>query len=365
MKKVKQILGIVIVSLVTIGIGLCSNAQEISAAETLRILQWGDYIHDYMIPPFCQYIKTKYGVDLTLELRSVGPGLSDEFFPALRDGTADLITPDHSVLQDKQYQFIKQKLILPLNLENIPNYQYVIPGLYKADYCTVDGKVYASPIAMGPYGLAYNTDLLPNAPDSWTSLWDPQFQKRYVVGDVLTNVFIAALALGFNPEDLTAYQKMNTAVFQEKLAQLAANADHLWQEYDKPEDLKGMTLAASYKSFFKGDSKAWKLAVPKEGTPTWVDHFVIGRSLSDKPQLKQIAEELINYTLSIAYQEHDIQDATEPVTTSIREKLTPEEIALLHLDDPTYFAKHRFLIPVMDKRGRQEIQRLWDKSAGK
>ena len=89
------------------------------SAETLRILTWGAYTPEEFQQQFIQLVKEKYGVDLTLDIKVVNG--NDEFFPALRDNTADIITPSHNVPRDERYQLIKHRLVLPLNLEHIPN----------------------------------------------------------------------------------------------------------------------------------------------------------------------------------------------------------------------------------------------------
>lgn len=237
--------------------------------ETLRFLVWETYTPEEYQKKFIQLAKEKYGVNLNLDIKYVTT--SDEFFSSLRDNKADIISPSHNVPRDSRYRFIKHKLVLPLNLENIPNYKNIESSLQKPAYCTEGDTVYAVPIARGPYGLAYNTKMLPEAPKSWNIFWDPRFKDKYTIGKFQyeENIFTTALAMGFPRDDIYNYKKLNTLEFQKKLSQLVVNAHGMWEGIDKPKDLRGLALAMSWGDSLHGlkeMGEIWKMAEPVEGT---------------------------------------------------------------------------------------------------
>ncbi|MCP4693332.1 MAG: hypothetical protein GY859_35150 [Desulfobacterales bacterium] len=45
---------------------------------------------------------------------------------------------------------------------------------------------------------------------------------------------------------------------------------------------------------------------------------------------------------------------------AVNDKLTPEEIAQFHLDDPTHFDKNRIPWKILGKKDRKGLKRLWD-----
>ncbi len=351
--------------LIAIVLLLCSFSS-ISMAETLRLLVWEGYAPETHRTRFIDMVKEKYGIDLEMEVTYISS--DDEFFPALRDGTADIISPVHSLIKDKRFRFIDHNLILPLNLENIPNYNNILPSLQQPEYCSQDGNVYCAPIARGPYGLAYNTELVKDPPQSWNILWDPKYKNQYTLGKetYVENVNLTALAMGMDRKNMSNYRALNTPEFQDKLTELVVNAHSLWEGVDKAEDLKGLALAAVWGTSLvelekQGD--IWKMAEPKEGTPAWVDNLLLGDSLKDKPQLKQIAEEWLNYVLSDDFQLYLTREILWPtVSTTVKAKMTPEEIERFHLEEPEYFGKHRILLQLIGKRDRDGIKRLWEKA---
>ena len=338
-------------------------ATAVAEEQTLRMLVWEGYAPDELVEQFKAMVEEKYGVHLNVEVKFCEG--NDDFFPALRDGEVDIVSPSHPVLRDQRWQLMKRNLTLPLNLENIPNYDNVLPALQNADYCTLDGKVFAVPHIRGPYGLAYNTELIKEAPESWDILWDPQYKGKFTIGNQYEqNVYITALALGVAPEDIHNYKKINNPEMQEKLSELAANAKSLWEGVDKVEDLKGLPLAGVWGFSLPGLKEAgetWKIAEPKEGTTGWVDNFMISYTVEDNPTLKRIAEEWLNFTLSDEYQTYVVRGlACPPTTTTVTVKLTPEEIAQFHLDDPSHFDENRILWPTLSKSDRMGLERLWE-----
>jgi spermidine/putrescine-binding protein len=366
MKKIVnniRLLGVFFVSLCIVNVIHASASAE---TLTLRVLSWEGYVYKDHQQAFLQLVKEKYGIDLELDFTYA---LSDDdFFPALRDGTADVITPSHHIAKDKRFRFIDLKLVLPLNLDNIPNYKHIFPSLQRADFWTEGDQVYGVPVYGGAYALAYNTALMAEAPTSWKVLWDPQYKGKYVLGEALyeQNVYITALAMGFKPNEMTDYQKLNTPAVQEKLAQLAVNARSLFGYVENADEMKGLPLAVIYGVALPELAKMgeiWKLATPAEGTTGFINPFMLSSALAKKPQLKQIAEEWINYLLSDEIQVYTVREMfCRPVTTTVQDKLTPEEVAQFHLDDPSYFEQHVILFPTLEKLDRKGIERLWEKA---
>lgn len=348
---------------------LFMTGEAVAREETLRMLIWEGYAPEELRTKFIKLIKEKYSIDLKLEVKYVNG--NDDFFPALKAGDADIFSPSHPVLKDKRWKFIRLKLALPLNLDNIPNYKNILPSLQKADYCTDGGKVYAVPHVRGPYGLAYNTERITEAPASWNILWDPQFKGKYTLGKdaYIHNVTLTALANGVSKDKIYDYRTVNTPEIQGKLASLATNSAPMWEGVDDADSLKGLSLAVVWGfslPALQQIGETWKIAEPSEGTTGWVDNFALSHTLDNKPELKKVAEEWLNFVLSDEYQAYDVRGlACGPVTTTVKAILTPEEIAQFHLEDPSHFDSNRILWAILDKKDRKGLKRLWDNALKK
>ena len=336
------------------------------AAETLRVMGWqGDVYIDHQ-QPFIDLVKEKHGIDLKFEFTYAKN--DDDFFAALRDGKADIVNPDHQIPKDERFNYIGRKLVLPLNLANIPNYRKLQTEFQNATFWTEGGQVYGVPTSYGFYGLAYNTKLLPEPPTTWNVLWDPKFKGKYVVGKAHyePNAHVTALALGIPHEKLGDFKTLNTPKFRKKFDELAANAKSFFEGVDQADDLQGLPVAAVWGVAFKELAKRgenWRFATPKEGSPAWILTWLISSKLAEKPQMKTIAEEWLNYLLSDEIQQYNVRDMyVAPITQSVLSKLPPDEIAAFKSDDPTFFQKHGVLFPVLREKDRTGFERLWDKA---
>ena len=347
---------------------LLSSPFMVSAEEdVLRLLIWEGHAPKSHVEKFEKQIEKKYGRKVKLKIAYVKG--SDDFYDPIRSRDTDLVMMTHHHYKDERFNYINNKLLLPLDLKNIPNFKNVIPALQKAEYLHSDDKVYASPVSQGPYGLAYNTALLKDEPKSWNILWDPRFKGKYVIGanEYIYNCNITALALGYSRKSISNFDKLNNKKFREKLRQLAVNAHSLWIGVDKPEDLEGMTLATSW-----GDSmgplrkrgEPWEIAEPAEGMPCWIDNYAITWTLADKPFLKKVAEEYINELLSTDYQvKHIMRNMTlTPIITNISDLLPIEEKKRIHIGTPNFFKKNRILQHTYSKRDRNGLKLLWNEA---
>lgn len=334
------------------------------AAITLKMLTWEGYSPDDQVARFQALMREKYQNDVKLDITYVSS--ADEYFTKIRSNSVDIIAPSHNVIKDARYKLIGQKLILPINLKNIPNYSKIIPSLQRAEYTTLKGEVYSVPLVHGPYGLAYNTLVFPNPPDTWMALWDPNYSGRYTLSSDYfeVNIYITALALGLGAQGMTDLKKLADPKVKKSLTALIKNANNLWEGVDTADALEPNMIGAAWGFSFPELAKRgqlWKMAEPNEGTTGWVDGHAISRTLADKPLHKKMAEEWINFTLSDQFQLEAIVRGigSAPVNVAIKNQLSAEEVAAFHLDDPDYFKNNRILWPTLTARQRNFFKLLW------
>ena len=336
-----------------------------SEDKTLKLLIWEGYAPAQQITRFEKYIAEKYHLKLTMVVSNVSN--SDSFFNPIRSKEVDIISPTYHMFKDQRWGLLDKGLILPLNLDNIPNFKHVSPALQKAGYLNRNGQVFAVPLAQGPYGLAYNTQLVKTAPKSWNILWDAAYKNKYVIAknEYMHNCMLTALSLGYSPDNIHKYDHLNNDQFKEKLGQLAKNAYSFWDGIDKTEDLLGHSLATSWGFALKDladKNEIWEMASPNEGTVFWVDNYAITWSLKNKPVSRKIAEEWINYTLSPEFQVEVIMRilSSFPVTTNIQNLATADERKHFFLDAPEEYQKKRIGERDLSLRDRNGLKLLWD-----
>ena len=354
-----------LLSLYFAGLMLCFSCYSRADDElTLKLLVWDDYAPVKQVKLFEQYIFKKYNRRINLQVSyDFKPR---NFFNALRSKRYDVIAISHNLIKDQGYDYINNGLILPVNLANIPNYEHIYDDLKYADYITENDQVYGVPLTSGPYGLYYNANRT-NPPESWNVLWDPRFRYQYAISRDYyeVNVYITALSLGYSPEEMSDYSLLSRdPVFTDKLSLLAKNAGSFWHGVDRANDLRSMALATSWgfsMPALRREGENWQLASPKEGTPSWVDNYVIGHSLRDKPFLRRIAEEWLNYVLSAEYQMQVVVElnGSRPVNLNVQSTPKPQRNGSVDALNGVTQKELKLLWPVLSRRDRNGLRQLW------
>ncbi len=97
-------------------------------------------------------------------------GTSDEMVALMNEGGFDLVTASG----DASLRLISGKRVQAVNTDLIPSWKTVDERLQNAAWHTVDGVHYGVPYQWGANVLAYNTKVFPEAPKSWSVVFEEQ-----------------------------------------------------------------------------------------------------------------------------------------------------------------------------------------------
>lgn len=337
------------------------------SANELRMLVYEGYAPKENIDVFKKLVKEKYNTDLEIKVTYINE--IDDIYKALRTRSADIITPSHNLPKDSRYKFIKHNLVLPLDKTNIKNYKDMLGHIKNKDYFTEKGILYGIPFTYGGYGLAYNTDLFDEPPKTWKIFWDPAYAGKYAISSTFydANIYMTALASGVRKNGIYKYDSVYSKDFLIKLKYLAKNTGVFYPAISNADALYNMSIAACWGFSFsdlKKRGQTWKMAWPEEGTTGYIDGWMISHTLKDKPRLKQIAEEWLDYVISPDFQVDVVVRTLGafPVNTTISQKLTLEEVETFHLNDPDFFKKNFIPWEILDKKTRKGFKLLWKKA---
>lgn len=332
--------------------------------ETLRITCWAGYAEPY-VKNFQKLVKEKYKVDV--EVKIYNPTDQDEFYMAVKNNTADLISPPIELPKTPRFYCYESgaELLQPVDINNIPNLKKMLPVFRNDTTPVFAGQRYGVPYNCGPYGLSYNTEKVASAPESWNVLWDPQYAGQYTINNNFpkVNVWITALALGYTYDDIFDINRLDRAKVQEKLNVLAKNAKSLWDGSANPDEFPELSLAtdwgfATAQANLKGGK--WLLAAPKEGGTAWIDCWYIGAGA--KGMTKTLAEEWINFMLDPAQQADVVKaQGVSPVVAEVGDLLTPEEMTMFHVGDEAYFSTVA-LWRVMTEETENAFNEMWEEA---
>lgn len=335
-----------------------------AASETIRITCWEGYAKPF-VDDFKKLVKEKYNIDVDVAIYN--PTDQDEFYMAAKKGTADLISPPADLAKTPRFYCFKKGDILlsSIDLGNIPNFKNMLP-FFKADQSLIyEGKRYGLPYNCGPYGLAYNTDVVKGTPDSWNILWDSKYAGKYTINNNFhkCNIWITGLSLGYGYGDIFDINKLDRGKIQKKLNILAKNAKSFWDGAANPDEFPGLSFAttwgfAAQQANLKGGN--WLIASPKEGGTAWIDYWVVTKAA--KGQVKKLCEEWINYQLSPSVQAEVVKSqGVSPVVDNVGKLVTPAQQKLFHVGDNEYF-KTVAIWQVMSEETEKAFDQMWEEA---
>ena len=202
---------------------------------------------------------------------------NDEWFARLNAGeTFDFFIPTTDWVQ----RSMAADLLAPLDLSQIPNAANIIDEFQDTDTFKQDDATYAIPWVRVYYSLTYNTDVFPEAPDSWAVTWDEEYEGRITLQDsALARIGTTALLLGDDPMNPTMWDEI-----REKLLEQKPLVTKYWEDYQNgmelfvnEESVVGQLTAGRTRMAMDLDAPVdW--TVPKEGALTFIDTFAIPKT---------------------------------------------------------------------------------------
>ena len=183
---------LVVALLAGAGFAIFSNRQE---KVTLNVYNWGQYIADgsdgsmEVIKAFEErypHIKVNYSTYDSNEI----------MYSKLSNGgiTVDVIIPSDYMVA----RLIAEDMLLPLNFDNIPNYQYIDEDFRNLAY-DPENK-YSVPYTWGTVGILYNTKYVDEADvTGWELLWNEKYAGKILTFGNSRDAFgIAQFMLGYD-----------------------------------------------------------------------------------------------------------------------------------------------------------------------
>ena len=182
----------VLLILIGLGFGIFGVRQE---SVTLNVYNWGQYIADgsdgsmEVIAEFEKrypHIKVNYSTYDSNEI----------MYSKLSNGgiTVDLIIPSDYMIA----RMIQENMLLPLDFDNIPNYQYIDEDFKNTAYDPEN--IYSVPYTWGTVGLLYNTKYVSEEDvTGWELLWNDKYAGKILTFGNSRDAFgIAQFMLGYD-----------------------------------------------------------------------------------------------------------------------------------------------------------------------
>ena len=261
--------------------GLQIDVPEIPAIDKLgdnekelNIVAWSGFVE----PAWADQFTADTGCVVNRKVAAT----SDEMVQLMRTGEYDLV----SASGDASLRLIVDGNVQPLNTELIPNFgDDIVEGMKGQLYDTLNGNVYGIPIGRGANILEYNSEVVTEAPESWSVVWekDSPYAGKIAAYDSPIYIADAAIYLMEHQPDLGI---TNPYALDE--TQLAAATDLLKQQNKMVSEY--WSPATNVTSFTGGNSvvgtswevlrkatqdEKFKSVLPKEGATGWSDAWML------------------------------------------------------------------------------------------
>ena len=280
-------------------------------------------------------------------------GSSDEMVTLMKTGEYDGV----SASGDATLRLIKAGDVAAVNLDLVPNYKDVFAGLKDKPHNTVGGVHYGVPHGRGANVLAYNTDIVKPAPDSWSIVWDPAtpvagkitaYDSPIYIADAA--VYLMATKPDLGIKDPYALDEKQFAAAVDLLKAQRPNVGEYWSDATKQINSfasgnvdAGTTWQYQVNTLLANDPPAPIAAVlPKEGSTGWSDTWMIA-SKAKHPNcmykwMDYIISPAANAAATVYFGEAPVSDAA----CAEAEKLSPGHCDTFHAKDESYFSKVYF-----------------------
>jgi len=333
----------VLVFMMSILCGSWAMAEE-KIEGPLRVESWGgsyaDAVRENIIEPF----KKKYGIEVQHDFFGNNP----EQLAKMKAGKTSM---DVSFLSNSfVYLAQAEGLLLPLRLENVPNYKYLFDKFKKPPY-DPGTNAYCISYFWGDTAIAWNTEKVAGPPTSWEVLWDKKYKGKVAFYTGAAEAMqCMALLLGQDPNNITDLDAIVA-----KLRTLMPSLLKFWSSGAELTSLFA-TKEVYIANFWRGrvnnlikEGHPIKYTQPKEGSMGWVDTMVIPKGSKHR----RAAEAFINFALEKQVHTNLVTKGITYAPCSSLVELTPAQEeklgaapALLKrviFSDPAYVQKHQDL----------------------
>jgi putative spermidine/putrescine transport system substrate-binding protein len=155
-------------------LALPNLAQDIALPDgslegQVNIVAWPGYIERGETDPNYDWV-TAFETETGCQVNVQTAGTSDEMVALMNEGTYDLVTASG----DASLRLIAGRSVQGVDLSLIPSYASVDERLQGADWYTAEGVSYGVPYQWGANVLMYNTEVFPEAPTSWSVVFEEQ-----------------------------------------------------------------------------------------------------------------------------------------------------------------------------------------------
>ena len=303
----KRVISIIICLLLVLAhiFTLSSCNSKKSDVITLYVYNWGEYISDGSEGSldvneafevwYNENVGAKNGTRVEVNYSTYSS--NEDLYAKITSEAVnyDVIVPSDYMVQRLQ----KEGYLAPLNYDNIPNIENILPEFLGDNAYYDKGNVYSIPYLYGMIGIIYNTSMVdPEDEDigSWSLMWDKDYTGNILQFNNSRDAFgTAQYYLGVDVNKATEAQWRDALELLKQQKQIVQGyvMDEIFNKMENGSAAIAAYYAGDYLAMYE-ENNDLEFYYPKEGTNLYVDAMCIPKSSENK----EIAEIYINFMLS-------------------------------------------------------------------
>jgi len=293
----KKVLSLLVAALLVCALVLsgCGSSKTL----TLNVYNWGEYISDGSegsldtIREFEKWYAETYGEKLKVNYDTYAS--NEDMYNKISTGAVsyDVIIPSDYMIA----RMAAENMLLPLDFDNIPNYQYIDESFRGLYYDPDD--LYSVPYTYGVVGVIYDANTVDESDaGDWDLMWNPRYAGNILQFNNPRDAFATAqYKLGLDVND------PSKANWDAALAELKKQAplvksyvmDEIYNMMESGEASIAAYYAGDYFTMLDAQSDSVDL---RFYYPERTNYFVDAMCIPSSAQNKELAEIFINYMLS-------------------------------------------------------------------
>ena len=320
---------------------LCFSLTSCGSEDvtTLYVYNWGEYISDGSEDSldtnkaFEEYYYQKTGKKVVVNYSTFSS--NESMYAKIESGSAsyDVIIPSDYMIE----RMVKEDLLAPLDIEKIPNYQYV-DEKFKGDNVYYEGEsdnIYSVPYFYGMIGIIYNSAIVSEedaARESWDLMWDETYAHDILQFNNSRDAFGTAMYWkGYDVNEAPEEQWIdarNLLIEQKDLVQ-GYVMDEIFNKMSSGSAAIAAYYAGDFISMYE-DNDDLSFYYPTEGTNSYIDAMCIPQN----SQNYDLAHEYINFMCEeeIAVANAEYTYYASPLTTVVNNEEYIETMSEVHPD---------------------------------
>jgi len=310
---------------------------------TLNVYNWGEYISDGSegsfdtIREFEVWYEETYGTPVKVNYTTFAS--NEDMYNKISSGAVsyDVVIPSDYMIA----RMAEEGMLLPLDFDNIPNYQYIDED-FKSLYYDPNGQ-YTVPYAYGIVGVIYNANEV-DVEDvgDWDLLWNDKYANKILQFNNSRDAFGMAmykLGLDVNTTEEAVWDSAYEELAKQRPLVYSLVMDEIYNMMESGEAAIGAYYAGDY--FTMKDAQAEDVDL-KFYYPERTNYYVDAMCIPTCCENKELAEIFINYMLSeepaIANAEYTYYASPNRLVyenEAYREEMGEEAMAVLnqHVED--------------------------------